>query len=65
MVSEYFQNSMLLSANKLKRYINMMTTLKIQKAISSVCDVKKVKQSISSVSGKLTTLALFFVENED
>ena len=64
MVSEYFQNSMLLSANKLKRYINMMTTLKIQKAISSIYDVKKVKQIISSVSGKLTTLGLF-VENED
>ena len=64
MVSEYFQNSMLLSANKLKRYINMMITLKIQKAISSVYDVKKVKQIISSVSGKLTTLGLF-VENED
>ena len=42
-----------------------MITLKIGKAICPVCDVKNSKQSVLSVSGKLTTLWLFFVENKD
>ena len=42
-----------------------MITLKIGKAICPVCDVKNSKQSVLSLSGKLTTLGLFFVENKD
>ena len=42
----------------------LMITLKLGKAISPVCDVKNTN-SVSSVSGKLTTLVLFFVENKD
>ena len=41
-----------------------MITLKIEKTICPVCDVKN-SNSVSSVSGKLTTLGLFFVENKD
>ena len=41
-----------------------MITLKTGKAISPVCDVKNSK-SVSSVSGKLATLGLLFVENKD
>ena len=41
-----------------------MLTLKIIKAISPVCDVKN-PNSVLSVSDKLTTLGLFFVENKD
>ena len=41
-----------------------MIMLKIIKAISPVCDVKN-SNSVSSVTGKLTTLRLFFVENKD
>ena len=41
-----------------------MITLKNGKAISLVCERQKLKQSVSSVSGKLTTLELFF-ENKD
>ena len=40
-----------------------MITLKTGKAICPVCDVKN-SNSVSSVSGKLTTLGLFFVENK-
>ena len=40
-----------------------MITLKTGKAICPVCDVKN-SNSISSVSDKLTTLGLFFVENK-
>ena len=42
----------------------MMITLKIGRAISPVCDIKN-SNSISSVSGKMATLGLFFVENKD
>ena len=42
-----------------------MITLKIGKAICPVCDLKKLKQSVSWVSGKLTILGLFFVEDKD
>ena len=41
-----------------------MITLKIGKAIYPVCDVKN-SNSVSSVSGKLTTLGHFFVESKD
>ena len=41
-----------------------MITLKIGKAICPVCDVKN-SNSVSSVSGKLTTLGLFFAANKD
>ena len=41
-----------------------MITLKVIKVISPVCDVKN-SNSVLSVSGKLTTLGLFFVENKD
>ena len=40
-----------------------MITLKIGKAICPVC--QKLKQSVSLLSDKLKTLALFFVENKD
>ena len=42
-----------------------MITLKVGKAIYPVCDIKKLKQSVSLVSGKLTNLGLFFVEDKD
>ena len=41
-----------------------MIILKIVKAICPVFDVKN-SNSVSSVSGKLTILGLFFVENKD
>ena len=41
-----------------------MITLKFGKAIYPVCDVKN-SNSVSSVSGKLTTLGHFFVESKD
>ena len=41
----------------------VMITLKIGKAICPVCDVKS-SNSVLSVSGKFTTLGLFFVENK-
>ena len=41
-----------------------MISLKIGKAICPVCPVKN-SNSVSSVSGKLTTLGLFLVENKD
>ena len=40
-----------------------MITLKIGKTIFPVCDVKNSNRA--SVSGKLTTLGLFFVEDKD
>ena len=40
-----------------------MITLKIVKAIWPVCDVKNSNRA--SVSAKLTTLGLYFVENKD
>ena len=47
-----------------------MITLKTGKAIYPVCDVKNsnlplTDEMLSSVSGKWTTLGLFFVENKD
>ena len=39
-----------------------MIALKIGEAICPVCDVKNTKRALS---GKLTTLGLFFVENKD
>ena len=46
-------------------YLMITITLKIGKAICPVCDVIKFKQSVSSVSRKMTILGLFFVENKD
>ena len=40
-----------------------MISLKIGRAICPVCDIKN--SSVLWVSGKLTTLGLFFVENKD
>ena len=40
-----------------------MITLKIGKAICPVCDVKNSNRA--SVSGKLTTLGFFLVEDKD
>ena len=40
----------------------LMITLKFIKAVFPVCDVKNLKQSFSSVSGKLTTLGLFLLK---
>ena len=42
-----------------------MITLKTAKVISPVCDVKNSNGAFSSVGGKLTTLGLFFIENND
>ena len=41
-----------------------MITLKVVKDILPVCDVKK-SNGFLSVTGKMTTLGLFFVENKD
>ena len=41
-----------------------MIGLKNENAISPVCDDKK-PNSVLSVSGKLTTLGIFFVESKD
>ena len=41
-----------------------MITLKNGNAISPACDAKN-SNSISSISGKLTTLGLIFVESKD
>ena len=41
-----------------------MITLKIGKDICPVCDVKNSNR-VASVSAKLTTLGLFFVENKN
>ena len=40
-----------------------MITLKIGKAICPACE--KLRQSVSLLRGKLATLGLFFVENEN
>ena len=42
-----------------------MITLKTAKVISLVCDVKNSNVAFLSVSDKLSTLGLFFVENND
>ena len=65
MVSEYFQNSVQLLANELKRYILPDDNFKNLKNHLSCLWRQKLEQSVLSVSGKLKTLGLFFVENKD
>ena len=67
MVEEYFQNSVQLLANELKRYITTSPhdSFENWKNHLSCLWRQKLKQSVSSVRGKLTTLGLFLVENKD
>ena len=59
------QNSVQVLANELKRYITTSWSLwELEKPLSCLWR-QKLKQSVSSVRGKLTTLGLFFVENKD
>ena len=62
---EYFQNGIQLLVNELKRYILPDDNFKNWKKHLSCLWRQKLKQSILLLSGKLTTLGLFFVENKD
>ena len=66
MVQEYIQNSVELLANELKRYITTWWQLrKLEKPFALFVTSKKLKESVSSVGFKLTSLRVFFVENKD